>query len=302
MCPREVHSILELRTLRAFGFPVRVPWPPAVHAPLAPRLPRSIPGFRAHPRRYTARASAPPTVTDANRGFGASLRRAARDVALIVLSILIAFWLDGWRDAQAERALLRQHLSALVNEFVETRQELSREVQSVRSSAEGTDAVLRMIADPANVDPDSVAGHILRSWSAGLFTARHPVLTSMLSSGELVDLRNDTLMVRLTRWQDRMGHLGTDSEHLERNREETIRDRLVQVGTYPGPFVDADGNVPRHFDFQVELFLGDAGVAVAHVARYERAVRLVSSYETAIRESDAIVRILEEEVERLGGR
>lgn len=244
----------------------------------------------------------PHPVSENGRGMTRSLRRAVRDVILIVLSILIAFWLDGWQQERQERRLLRQHLSALVSEFAETRSQLGTELESVRSSAEGSDALLRMMSDGSATDPEVVSNTALRSLSAGLFTAGHPVLTAMLASGELVDLQNDSLMAHLARWQDRMEHIRTDSRHLERNREETIRDRTVELGTTFGPFVGMNGDAPRRFELRTDVLLADSGLAVGFIARYERAARLADSYRSAMEEADEIVRMLEVEIDRLGGR
>lgn len=232
-------------------------------------------------------------MSNSSRDLPRSLRHAARDVVLIVFSILIAFWLEGGREARQERDLLRQHLHALTSEFRHTQAQLRKELESVRHSADASARILEMMRQGARADPDSVPPVLLQSLSAGLFTADDPVLASMLSSGELIDLRNDALMESLARWRERMEHLRTDSRHLERNREETIRDRTVELGIPLGPFTGDEALVRPHAEAEVAVLLSDPGLRVAFTARYERAARLALSYRNAIEESEAIIRMLD---------
>lgn len=231
-----------------------------------------------------------------------SVQRAVRDVVLIVFSILIAFWLDGWREDQADRGILLQHLGALADEFEQTAMIIDTELQSVERSMEGTRSLLEMMGPDAAPDPDSARAALIPSLTVGIFTAQDPVLTAMLASGELIDLRNDSLMARLSEWRDRMGHLRTDSEHLERNRQEMIFGRFIELGQPFGGFNEEMPEWATRFDQrEMSVLLTDPALRVIFVLRLNRKIRLARDYQAAIAEAQSIAALIEAEAPKLGG-
>ena len=230
-----------------------------------------------------------------------SLRRAVRDVVLIVVSILIAFWLAGWREARADRELLSQHLIALGNEFAQIRTRIAEELESVVGSAEGSRAMLELMDPEATPNPDQVVAAALQSMRAGIFTSQDPVLTAMLTSGELVDLRNDSLMSRLAEWRARIAHLRIDSQDLERNRQETLFDRMIALGqSYEAFQLDAPAWTTQFGELEMEVLTSDRQLGVVYIVRLNRAVRLSNDYRAALDECSALIDLIESEIERIG--
>lgn len=230
------------------------------------------------------------------------MQRAVRDVVLIVFSILIAFWLDGWREDQVDRGILLQHLGALADEFEQTAMIIDTELQSVERSMEGTRLLLEMMGPDAGRNPDSARAALSRSLNVGIFTTQDPVLTAMLASGELIDLRHDSLMARLSEWRDRMGHLRTDSEHLERNRQEMIFGRFIELGQPFGGFIDEMPEWATRFDRrEMSVLLTDPALRVIFVLRLNRKIRLARDYRAAIAEAQSIAALIEAEAPELGG-
>jgi hypothetical protein len=209
---------------------------------------------------------------------------------VIIGSILIALALDALWEARQEAELTREHLEALVSEFRSVQDELRRESDGVASSAEGSAGVIALMHSPTDATPELYAALRMQSFDVGLFTARHPVLTTMLSTGELVDLQNDSLIALVGVWQDEIEHLRADSGHLERNREETIRDRVIALGAV------SEIESPR---FSLSRLLEDGGLETAYWTRQGRAVRLGTDYDRVARLADEVVALIEDEVARL---
>lgn len=230
------------------------------------------------------------------------MQRAVRDVVLIVFSILIAFWLDGWREDRVDRRILLQHLGALADEFEQTATIIDTELRSVERSMEGTRSLLGMMGLDTAPDPDSARAALSRSLNVGIFTTQDPVLTAMLASGELIDLRSDSLMARLSEWRDRTGHLRTDSEHLERNRQEMIFGRFIELGEPFGGFPDDMPEWATRFDQrEMSVLLTDPALRVIFVLRLNRNIRLARDYRAAIAEARSIAALIEAEAPGLGG-
>lgn len=220
-----------------------------------------------------------------------SWTRVVVEGVVIVGSILIAFGIDALWETRQANELTQQHLEALVAEFRSVRDEVRSEASGVASSAEGSAGVLAMMRAEEIGTAEQFTEYRRMSFDVGLFTARHPVLTTMLTSGELIDLQNDSLMTLVGRWQDEVEHLRADSEHLERNREETIIDRVIAIG------VPYDVASPR---FSLSRLLSDGGLEAAFSMREGRAVRLQLAYDRVADLADDIIALVEEESVRMG--
>lgn len=210
--------------------------------------------------------------------------------AVIIGSILIAFTIDAFWEERQTTELTRQHLEALAVEFRNVQEEIRREALGVASSAEGSAGIIALMRSQANATPERFEALYMRSFDVGLFTAQHPVLTTMLTSGELVDLQNDSLTALVGRWQDEIQHLRADSEHLERNREETIRDREIALG------VPTNIASPR---FSLTRLLEDGGLEAAFWIRQGRAQRLSVDYDRVGAMADEIIALVDGEAARL---
>lgn len=204
---------------------------------------------------------------------------------VIVGSILLAFGIDAAWDGRQERERTRRHLEALIREVRQTQEEIRREIEGVESSREGTAAVLQLMRSPNAVPtPDELANAVVRSLDVGVFTAQHPVMTTMLTSGELLELGNEALFGLLGQWRSEIEHLRIDAEHLERNREEVILERSIALGV---PFEIFEPRPP------LLAILRDPGMEAAFALRGLRAALLAGSYARALETADRVVAALE---------
>ena len=204
---------------------------------------------------------------------------------LIVVSILLAFAIDAAWDRHQEREVTRRHLQALVSEIREIQDDLRGEIKGTESSRAGSRTVLKfMTRRTGNLTQKELWDALDKSFDVGIFSSESPVLTMMLASGELMDLGSDSLVPILTLWQGELEHLRLDSQHLERNREEVIFGRSVDLGIPLSP---------DHLSPSLSLLLDDDGMKAAFVLRLARSDRLVASYQSAVQLGDEVVQMLD---------
>ena len=215
--------------------------------------------------------------------------RVLLEGVVIVGSILLAFGIDAAWEERQEREDTERHLRALIREVRQTQDEIRFEIQGVERSRSGTADVLELMrsGDP-NVRPEELADAIGRSMNVGIFTAQQPVLTTMLTSGELLEFGDDTLLSMLGRWRADVEHLRVDAEHLERNREEVVFERAVAIGV-PIELLDPGPSLLG--------MLGDPGMDAAFTLRELRAMLLAESYSAALEQADQVVQALEQALE-----
>ena len=120
----------------------------------------------------------------------------------IVVSILLAFWIDAWwddrSDAQQERALL----TALLDDFRVTRDEFERTSEK-HNRVFGSMEQLLYWAESGSVPEENRADfdHLLSNvFYRPTFDPPSGAIETILASGRLDLLRNPTLVSELTRW------------------------------------------------------------------------------------------------------
>ena len=200
-------------------------------------------------------------------------RRVLIEGVVIVGSILLAFAIDAWWDERQERSLTDRRIEALLSEFEQARAEIESEIRGVRSSYEGSTAVLAMFRAPRSErSAEELAAQVIKSFNVGVFTVQHPVLTMMITSGELLEAEDDELLALIAVWQDQIEHLRMDSQDLESNRNQMIFGRAVEVGI---PIGD-------HGDPRILALLDDPGMEAAFLFRAGRAERLDTAYSEAL--------------------
>lgn len=213
-------------------------------------------------------------------------RRALTEGVVIVGSILLAFTIDASWEKRQERALTNQRVAALLGEFEQARAEIESEIQGVRSSHEGSLAVIGLFGLPRHErSVQELNRQVSKSFDVGVFTAQHPVLTMMATSGELVEAQDEALLALIAEWQDRIEHLHMDSQDLEYNRNEVIFGRAVQSGI-PMSFPSDD---PR-----ILAILDDPGMEAAFLIRAGRTRRLDAAYQEALEVADQIISRLDQ--------
>ena len=127
-------------------------------------------------------------------------RMTAEGIA-IVLSILLAFWIDAWWDGRVERNNLLEYLSSFEQEVVENRKEIERTLSVSVDVLRTTDEVFLALRDTdLNDMPESFARTIGK-----VYKIHNPVLATgayedMVSSGNMRLIHNRNLSVSINQY------------------------------------------------------------------------------------------------------
>jgi len=229
--------------------------------------------------------------------FAQSWRDAVRDVVLIVVSITIAFAVDAWWDARAERGVERAHLQALLTEFQSIEMTLTRELEVVRDSERATHAILERVASRAEISADSLARLINTSFNVGAPAFAGGALVSLLGSGDLSLIRDTELSAALAGWPLLNDRMLESSRLLTRNREEEITDYFVSVGV---PISRIASNlewleIPEsRFALVTRPLLEDPAFESMFISRATRSRFLADAYVAGLEEARRIVGLLQQ--------
>ena len=131
--------------------------------------------------------------------FSKYLLYAIGEIVLVVIGILIAVKVNTWNESQKEKTIETRALLNLRSEFVENNDRLDNLLQIKLLQATTIRTYLELISNdtiPIKTKiKASVPGNYGRTWSA-----TYDVLNSLLSSGEIEKIKNDSLKSLLTSW------------------------------------------------------------------------------------------------------
>lgn len=129
-------------------------------------------------------------------------KRLIAEGGAIVVSILLAFWIDAWWDERKDRSAEVTTLSALLGELREFDQAFEDNSVFVTAVRESTMKLLEASADPdtdlSDRDIDRLVSDIL--WYVDTETLSLPVLQSAVSGGQLAAISNMEVGRRLGEW------------------------------------------------------------------------------------------------------
>jgi hypothetical protein len=121
------------------------------------------------------------------QGARVALLSNAREITVVVVSILIAFSLDAWWSAHTRRGLLVEQLQVVIEEMAATRDAIGASIRAHETSARMAREVVQQLeaADSTGMVtvPDTLIGGLLPQVTMDVSTA---ALTGFLESGGLV--------------------------------------------------------------------------------------------------------------------
>jgi hypothetical protein len=124
------------------------------------------------------------------------------EVAIVVLSILIAFGLDSWWDTRTAARWERIELESLRDEFAANLEHLAQVIRTHEESVVAVEAIRDFAADGSSdstvLFPDSVLAFLIE-WRTSEITMG--TLDALLASGDLGELRSPELRRRLAGWK-----------------------------------------------------------------------------------------------------
>jgi len=224
--------------------------------------------------------------------IGVSLRSSARDVSLIVIGILVAFFLDAWWKDQIEQKEISDTLHAVYVDFSSTKDELSAVFQA---NVIYIDSVTKLISlgmdDIERLDATSKS-NLTKLLPTGGITF-DPVLGSvdaLISSGQLNKVRNLQVRSLIGAWSALMDEIGEDQEILI-DMYMAQQERSVALGIY---VMSLDGDLAD--DEILAIVIQDSEI-LNRLAAHRFAIQSLNDELRMVEEHlDKILRLLDREL------
>ncbi len=153
------------------------------------------------------------------------LRESAREMVVVVLSILIAFSLDAWRDSTIERRQEQELLSSLLTEFRSNEEQLALRINNHQRLAANAGALADALAGSGATEatvPDSL---LLSLFVSPTFDPTLGTLEEAQNSGRTGLIQNRELRALLGAWPG----LLRDAREEERLAQELVQNDLYTV-------------------------------------------------------------------------
>ena len=145
---------------------------------------------------------------------------AIGEIALIVVGILIALQISNWNEERLERIEETNTLRQLLEEFRLNKDQLESVMALNGASMKANYQLLRLDELPlADASEETVANLLNTALSVRTFDPIRSGLTSLISSGRIVIIENDTLRTALAAWPDLVNDLRDNQLELWRKVE-----------------------------------------------------------------------------------
>ena len=126
---------------------------------------------------------------------------AIGEILLVMIGILLALQVNNWNETRKQLAQERQLLERLQTEMQTNQHLIQEELNNLRSVSQST----RMLLDAIGTNPKSYSRDSINLMMNGLsFTPKYSPnqgsLSSIISSGQITIISNESLNVKLTEW------------------------------------------------------------------------------------------------------
>lgn len=139
--------------------------------------------------------------------IGKYLKYAVGEIVLVMIGILLALQVNNWNENRKVRQEEHLALKSLQKEFLES-QELFEQSQRHNKMIFSSMKYLLHLLDTDQVEEslaDSIYVHLDRSaWSSAKFEPSRGIVNSLVNSGKLNIISNDTLKSQLIQWNDQV--------------------------------------------------------------------------------------------------
>ena len=225
--------------------------------------------------------------------FGKTWGDAARDVVLIVASILIAFGLDTWWDDLKERRVRSEQIVTLMSEFEVAKDTLTSLSGYLDDAAAATNELLTLMGpEAAGLESEKIFTLLERSLNFGAVAPNYTALESVLTTSNPQVETSDTLVALLGNWPGQMEDLENDFAQLDRNRDIDLQAALVEIGIAgiaATPMVQKLGLPASPFPIDLDRLVQSVNVYAALSYRALRLKVLFSNVGGALEDLDLII-------------
>lgn len=163
-----------------------------------------------------------------NRWAGRYLGYALGEIALVVIGILIALYLDEARDFREARRQELGYLEGFQRDLGRNLMELDRVIEKSGLAHQGADSLLTGLAlDTAGVPSEKLLRYLPQISGYTVFLGFDGTLEDLLGSGNLAVIRNDSIRIALATWKSELG-LMRELESLGKDSFKDLSDHLTR--------------------------------------------------------------------------
>ena len=192
------------------------------------------------------------------QGRQTSVGRLLLEGLTIVVSILLAFWIDAMWDLSRERAQGLEHLEAVRTELQDNRDLLARYAAGCEGDnlAANRQLLALMGPSPEPVPLDSVTRLLAATFASPPPSLRTIAFDAMVASGALVDVGSQELQTEFRTWEAVLRTRESRVSIFNANLEKTV-DYLVSSGVF-GPAGSSRVALPEsRFGVEARTLLSD---------------------------------------------
>jgi len=218
--------------------------------------------------------------------FSKYLIYAIGEIILVVIGILIAISINNWNETRKDRVEEQKVLKTLKSDFESNKTQLRDNINETEEMVSDCDKNLELFkltqAELSLMPKDSVR---IRFRGYATFNPSDGALTSLLLSGRLNIITNDSLKNKLTNWPNLVNDTKEDENILVENITKDLVKQLIKYQSYiKNPKFKL--NSLAMFD---DLILQNTIVNVRRGSRYQ-----IYLYKELEREIDQIINLIDE--------
>lgn len=158
------------------------------------------------------------------KNLGGYLIYAFGEIALIVVGILVALWIDNWNEDRQMAKREQFYLAGLQKEFETSRLKLQNLMEANRSSYQKARELADFIATSDLAPSESQLSQLLfQAYSEDMdYQPNNSLLQEMINSGRLEILSQTELRSHLTAWVSRVERIRHQEANLREQRNRTL--------------------------------------------------------------------------------
>ncbi|MBN4057938.1 hypothetical protein JYT34_00675 [Olleya sp. AH-315-K02] len=190
---------------------------------------------------------------------------AIGEIVLVVIGILIALSINNWNENRKDRKLETQALINLKAEFNENQRRLESLIKIKQEQEDEGRAFLEIITNDSIPLSQKINTKPPRQY-LGTWSATNAVLNSLLSTGEITNIKNDSLKFLLTNWSVKVAKFkDVENRHSNAINEKNayLKRRVYKGIVKPGDHGDKwpgryfPNNIDSKIDSQKAKYIND---------------------------------------------
>jgi hypothetical protein len=221
---------------------------------------------------------------------------------VIIVSILLAFAIDAWWEAQRELDAEVVNLARVSAEISENSRRIDRKLQTVKRSIDSTSTFISWMGpDPIAVEAEVLLSQWDTLYGVGFFSLQHSATLDYLATGQLDSAETTEIRRAISDWYSQCSSLRDQYMRL-RTAHAKISDYLQDAIPYLhliSPNSVMDSHPRSKFPLDQSALLGDPELE-SRLALYLIRLEFVSRWAARLRErQDELVELIDETIRKI---